>query len=265
MKDVSTLNGICITTEEFHWSLSRLSVCCSVLQCVAVCCSVSQSVAECWLVSRGASALPAEIVLIFWRKEFFCFLFFYFSIFLFCVLYQIKRRMQCGQVYCTRSPWLRCHLAILIGQVSHGSQGFLMHDMPRGASRHLSASQAIILSHDPSSCHPIKAAHDPCCWWWSSVVACVAGIATYACYPTPTHSCDSSCAFVMCLIHLALSPSCPSTKLSPPILSFPSVFFYESAFVVAYACACACSFVCVCVCVGGCLRLCERGGRWRAF
>jgi len=32
---------------------------------------------------RGASALPAEIFLIFWRKEFFCFLFFYFTIFLF--------------------------------------------------------------------------------------------------------------------------------------------------------------------------------------
>ena len=27
--------------------------------------------------SRGASALPADIILIFWRKEFFCFLFFY--------------------------------------------------------------------------------------------------------------------------------------------------------------------------------------------
>jgi len=27
---------------------------------------------------RGASALPAEIILIFWRKEFFCFLFLYF-------------------------------------------------------------------------------------------------------------------------------------------------------------------------------------------
>ena len=34
-------------------------------------------------MTRGASALPAEIILIFWRKEFFCFLL---SIFLFFYL-----------------------------------------------------------------------------------------------------------------------------------------------------------------------------------
>ena len=31
---------------------------------------------------RGASALTAEIILIFWRKEFFCFLLFYLGLFL---------------------------------------------------------------------------------------------------------------------------------------------------------------------------------------
>jgi len=31
-----------------------------------------------WRPPRGVSALPAQIILIFWRKEFFCFLFLYF-------------------------------------------------------------------------------------------------------------------------------------------------------------------------------------------
>ena len=36
---------------------------------------------------RGASALPAEIILIFWRKEFFCFLFFLFFYFFYVRLF----------------------------------------------------------------------------------------------------------------------------------------------------------------------------------